>query len=184
LVSQPEGYTLQQDAFRRWPCADRPGGRGGRLPRLGDRTSLHAELTHTFTVSAVPREVAFSPAGDLLASGGDDASVRLWRVADGAPVNTLTGGSDHIYSVAFSHDGRWLASGGRETGTFGTLWKQITGNRLRGAASPTVRLWRVRDGALQQALTGRPTMCGRWRSARTENGSRAAAKIAASGSGA
>ena len=67
---------------------------------------------------------------------------------------TLTGGSNHIYSVAFSSDGEWLASGGRERGTLGTLWKQIAGNRLKGANRPTIRLWRVRDGALMQALAG------------------------------
>ena len=69
-------------------------------------------------------------------------------------MSILTGGSNHVYSVAFSPDGRWLASGGREKGALGTLWKQVTGNRLRGATAPTVRLWRVHDGALQQALAG------------------------------
>jgi hypothetical protein len=54
--------------------------------------------------------------------------------------------------VAFSPDGQWLASGGREKGALGTLWKQIVGDRLRGKNDPTVRLWRVSDGSLQQAL--------------------------------
>lgn len=98
--------------------------------------------------------LAFSPAGDLLASAGDDSSIRLWRAADGALVNTLTGGSDHVYSVAFSLDGQWLASGGGEKGALGTLWKRLAGNRLKGGRNPTVRLWRVRDGALMQAFGG------------------------------
>lgn len=96
--------------------------------------------------------VAFSPDGEWLASGGDDSSIRLWRVKDGGLVNTLTGGGDHVYTVAFSPDGQWLASGGRERGALGTLWKQVTGNQLRGDKGITVRLWRVRDGALQQGL--------------------------------
>jgi WD40 repeat protein len=33
-----------------------------------------------------------------------------------------------------------------------TFWKQLTGNRLKGRNSPTVRLWRVSDGKLEQAL--------------------------------
>jgi len=72
-------------------------------------------------------------------------------VRDGQLVRTLTGGSEHVHALAFSADGRWLASGSREKGTFGSLWKEITGNRMVRRA-PTVRLWRVRDGALMQAL--------------------------------
>src|SRR5207244_2152539 len=100
--------------------------------------------------------VAFHPSGQWLASSGDDSSVKIWRVADGVLQKTLTGGSDHIYTVAFSRDGLWLASGGRERGNFGTLWKQISGNRFRRSNDPTVRLWRVRDGALLQALAEHP----------------------------
>jgi WD40 repeat protein len=97
--------------------------------------------------------LAFSPDGQWLATCGDDSTVRLWRPRDGALVRTLTGGSEHIYSVAFSPDSQWLVSGGRERGALGTLWKQLTGNRGK-EHEPTVRLWRVRDGALQQALAG------------------------------
>ena len=65
---------------------------------------------------------------------------------------TLTGGSEHIYTVAFSPDGRWLASGSRESSALGTLWDNITGERFNGANGLTVRLWRVADGALVQTL--------------------------------
>ena len=97
--------------------------------------------------------VDVSPAGDLVATGSDDSSVRLWRASDGSLVRTLTGGSNHVYTVAFSADGQWLASGGREKGALGTLWNKVLGER-RGKRSPTVRLWRVRDGVLLQALAG------------------------------
>lgn len=93
--------------------------------------------------------LAFSPDGQMLAGGGDDSMVRLWRVADGAQLRTLTGGSEHVYAVAFSRDGRWLASGGRARSAIGTFWHQLTG---RGAKGDAVRLWRVPDGTLQATL--------------------------------
>jgi RNA polymerase sigma factor (sigma-70 family) len=98
--------------------------------------------------------IAFSPDGQLIAGGGDDSSVRIWRVKDGALLKTLTGGSEHVYSVAFSPDGQWLASGGRALGALGTVWHQLAGGRLSGGNAISVRLWRVRDGALQQGLAG------------------------------
>jgi WD40 repeat protein len=98
-------------------------------------------------------DIDFSPDGLLLASVGDDKLIRLWRVSDGAPVRSLSG-SDHVYSVAFSRDGQWLASGGRARGNVGTLWHQLFGNRMLGGNGKTVRLWRVSDGALQQELSG------------------------------
>jgi WD40 repeat protein len=95
--------------------------------------------------------IDFSPNGQMLASGGDDSSIRIWRVSDGALLRTIET-PNHVYSVAFSADGQWLASGGRERGALGTLWKQIAGPS--STPDPTVRLWRVRDGALLQELAG------------------------------
>jgi WD40 repeat protein len=57
-----------------------------------------------------PQTVAFSLDGRLIASGGNDATVRLWEVATGTQVGELDGHTDAVYSVAFSPDGRRLVS--------------------------------------------------------------------------
>jgi WD40 repeat protein len=58
--------------------------------------------------------VAFAPNGRTFASAGDDGLVRIWDALTGKTVRTLTTGEHQLadtQAVAFSPDGRMLASG-------------------------------------------------------------------------
>ena len=69
-----------------------------------------------------------------MASGGRDATIRLWDVGTGGLLRTLEGHTNGwISSVSFSPDGKTLATGGRDA---------------------TIRLWDVRTGKLLRTLTG------------------------------
>jgi WD40 repeat protein len=54
--------------------------------------------------------VAFSPDGRLLATASRDKAARLWDLATGECLRTLTGHDGEVRGVAFSLDGRLLAT--------------------------------------------------------------------------
>jgi WD40 repeat protein len=55
--------------------------------------------------------LAFSPAGDLLATGGLDGTVSLWDVRAGKLAATLRGHGSTVHALAFAADGKTLTTG-------------------------------------------------------------------------
>jgi WD40 repeat protein len=59
--------------------------------------------------------VTFSPNGQLLASGSDDTTARVWETVSWNRVRVLEGHTDYVRSVAFSPNGQLLVSGSRDS---------------------------------------------------------------------
>ena len=66
--------------------------------------------------------VEFAPGGIIVASGSKDATIKLWDAQSGKLLKTLTGHTGRVESLAFSPDGRMLATGGGGGESSVRLW--------------------------------------------------------------
>jgi WD40 repeat protein len=99
---------------------------------------------------------ALSPDGKILAAGGGDkGELKLWDVAAGKEIVSLAGYTNSLYALAFSADGKRLASGG-QGGV--QVWdvhahKEVASFKDRGLSANLVAF--NRDGTRLAAVGGR-----------------------------
>ena len=74
------------------------------------------------------RSLAISPDGQLLVSGSDDKTIKLWHLVTGEELFTFKGHTKAVYSVAISSDGEILASGSDDKTI--KIWQLKTGHQL------------------------------------------------------
>ncbi|MFL5695959.1 MAG: WD40 repeat domain-containing protein [Ktedonobacteraceae bacterium] len=151
---------------------------GMALSQAGEPGRLSHSLLWTGRQSTTINFVAFAPNGQMLASGGNDAPIRLWDVQRGTLLHTLSGGSGPVFALAWGPDGSLLASGGfdrhirlweRPRAQSETLVQMLTGHtnwvvglafapdgsRLASASwDGSVKLWDVESGRCLQTLVG------------------------------
>lgn len=78
--------------------------------------------------------LAVAPDGARAATGGADGVIRIWNLETGSLEKALVAHSFHIYKMAWSPDGRLLASHGWGDQTT-RLWEVATGKEMRAMKS-------------------------------------------------
>lgn len=173
LAFSPDGKTLAS---------------GSLDQRINVWDVVSGQLRRSFRHYGPITSVNFSLDGKLLASGSSpeytetgaikDSMIRIWDLASGSEFRALPGHSYAVLSVAFSPDGKTLASGGDDVNDRAIkLWDVAAGRELRtlkglsggvrsvafgpdgktlagGDGDHTIKLWDVVSGSELRALKG------------------------------
>jgi RNA polymerase sigma factor (sigma-70 family) len=130
------------------PAKERPTARtdlhGDPLPER----ALARLGTVRWRMSGLFFACAYSPDGKTLAAASADHHVYLFDAATGKLIGRLGGHPSEVTSIAYSLDGRTLASGCAKEGTI-RIWEPATGKLLRQFHAPRWPVWSLifsRDG--------------------------------------
>ena len=142
----PRGRLLRRRANRRFQAVLSPDGEhiavnaanNVFLARTNDDdprgfTLIRKDLRHYFHHLKTVSLLAFNPDGDRLAIAGldsnDNSSVRIFEADSTQEVCRCGGGMKNIRCLAFSPDGKWLATASEDNAI--RLWDATTGKEVR-----------------------------------------------------
>ncbi|HZU37920.1 MAG TPA: hypothetical protein VFA18_18505, partial [Gemmataceae bacterium] len=148
LVYSPDGRLLATSNYQKI--------------QLWDATSGQAGVTLEDPPARPHAAMAFSPDGRALAVAcADEGKIIIWELASGGVRRVLEGHHATAYALAFSRDGRLLASGGADTAIF--LWDRFGDTGTRGQPSSALTPAELQscwtDLADRHARVGYQTMC-------------------------
>ena len=138
LIDSEDGHPIEQ--AQHWIYANSPPtfSPSGRQLATNDHFGVYTHVSDIFRDHLRPRLpipaplplcVAFSPDGGTLAIGNFNNEIRLHRAADGTLLQTLSDHAQWPQSVAFSGNGRHLASAGSDGRVL--IWKKGSDGKYR-----------------------------------------------------
>jgi WD40 repeat protein len=115
------------------PLELKPGDRLSPLSLVVNPAKLDGALSWTLETRRHRGEIltmALSHDGKLVATGGDDGTIRIWLLETGTLVRALVGHMMYVSGLAWSPDGQTIASSGGYDCQL-RLWDSSTGKPLR-----------------------------------------------------
>ncbi len=148
-------FLLENDDFLVWDAA------GKLLQRIRHPRPVEEEdVKGQQAPAGVFRLVGLSPDGSLLAAVANDGTIHTWQTATGRPLPVSAPSAETVSALAFSADGRTLATAHAEVRTV-LLWETATGKprlRLQGIKLNRGRATFSPDGQMLAIEGKEPTL--------------------------
>lgn len=161
LAFNPDGNLLASGAYRSL--------------KLWERKPLTPELTLPYVAAGAAQALAVSSDGNIIATGGEDGTVKTWSANDGKLLQEFRGHTASVNAVSFSPDDSRLASGSSDQSI--RVWNLrnpapplklespspveavawVSADQLAsGGGDNFVRLWKVEPSSIKAVPVTRP----------------------------